>query len=63
MDDTSNKIEYRQLDEVEIDLVSGGYGGYTRDGAWVTCGSIVIHNGTIYVGGINGPIAVGKPFG
>jgi hypothetical protein len=27
----------------------------------VTCGSIVIHNGTIYMGGINGPIAVGSP--
>lgn len=60
MNETSHTIEYRQLDADEIDLVGGGRGGRTSDGVWVTCGSIVVVNGTIYVGGINGPIAIGK---
>lgn len=62
MNEMSQTIEYRQLDADEIDLVAGGRGGTTKDGVWVTCGSIVILNGTIYVGGINGPIAMGPVF-
>ncbi|MGD9669792.1 MAG: hypothetical protein AB7U75_12130 [Hyphomicrobiaceae bacterium] len=61
MNRTSKAIDCRQLNADEIDAVSGGYGGRTPDGTWVTCGSIVIHNGTIYIGGINGPIAMGSP--
>lgn len=63
---TSNELEVRAdsraLTADEIDAVSGGvfrgdvYGGRTPDGTWVTCGSVVLINGHIYIGGINGPI-------
>jgi hypothetical protein len=61
MNEMNKPIDYRQLSPNEIDCVSGGYGGYTKDGTWVTCGSVVVLNGTIYIGGINGPIAMGRP--
>jgi hypothetical protein len=61
MNETNKPIDCRQLSSDEIDSVSGGYGGFTKDGIWVTCGSIVVHNGTIYIGGINGPIPMGSP--
>lgn len=62
MNQTRDTIDCRQLDEFEIDSVGGGRGGQTKDGVWVTCGSIVILNGTIYIGGINGPVAMGSVF-
>jgi hypothetical protein len=54
----------RQLTTDEIDAVTGGAtqgirGGTTRDGVWVTCGDIKFVNGRIYIGGINGPVAIG----
>lgn len=58
MDKTDKKADCRQLAAHEIDAVSGGYGGYTKGGAWVTCGSVVVIDGTTYIGGINGPIAM-----
>jgi hypothetical protein len=61
MNAMNKAIDCRQLSPSEIDSVSGGYGGYTKDGAWVTCGSVVVLNGTIYIGGINAPIAMGRP--
>ena len=60
MNDTNKTNDCRHLSSDEIDFVSGGYGGYTKDGVWVTCGSIVVHDGTSYVGGINGPVRMGR---
>jgi hypothetical protein len=60
MSNIKNTNDCRNLSSDEIDSVSGGYGGFTKDGAWVPCGSVVLINGTIYVGGINGPIARGR---
>ena len=59
---SNERSETRALTEDEIDAVTGGafrgsvYGGTTADGTWVTCGSVVLINGHIYIGGINGPI-------
>lgn len=56
------RADSRALTADEIDAVAGGAffsgvrGGTTSDGVWVTCGSIVLINGHIYIGGINGPI-------
>lgn len=49
---------FRQLAAHEIDVVAGGYGGRTKDGVYVVCGSVVVIDGTTYIGGINGPIAM-----
>lgn len=59
---SNERSETRALTADEIDAVTGGVlfngvrGGTTSDGTWVTCGSIVLINGHIYIGGINGPI-------
>lgn len=54
--------DVRQLAPEEIDEVGGGRGGYTNNGDYVVCGSVVLINGTIYIGGINGPIAMTPRF-
>lgn len=55
-------IDCRQLASDEIDAVAGGYGGRTKGGVYVVCGSVVVIDGTTYVGGINGPIAMPRLF-
>lgn len=55
-------IDCRQLAQDEIDVVAGARGGYTKDGVYVVCGTVVTIDGQVYLGGINGPIAVPRRF-
>lgn len=47
--------DVRQLAPDEIDVVSGGL---IKDEIRVVCGSIATINGTTYIGGITGPVAI-----